>query len=90
MVTNQVNDIAKITSLLANKMEIGSISFSQCLPCEHGKSANDLFFVKKMYGLYFYTSRASLERLCNLSTDNKFPVYVTHEDTNRLYEINRF
>ena len=49
-------DIATISTALDGIVEFQSIEFSQILITEHGQSINDLQYVNKIRGIYFYTS----------------------------------
>ena len=57
----KATDIAEIAALLDGKVDFQQISFNQVLTTEHGKSINDLLFVSKKFGIWFYTSRSAFE-----------------------------
>lgn len=59
----KATDIAEICTLLDGKVDFQTISFNQVLTTDHGKSINDLLFVSKQYGIWFYTSRSAFESM---------------------------
>lgn len=81
-----VKDIATIATSLNGKVKFNKIEWSQILPCEHGESMNDLYFIGRKFGVYFYTSRASIESICYLNKKN-IPTYVVCEDSKNVFEI---
>jgi len=81
-----VKDIATIANLLDGKVDFDKIEWSQLLMGKHGESFNDLIFLKRMYGVYFYTSRACLDRLCHLN-NRDIPIYVVCEESKNVYRI---
>jgi len=83
MKTSKVNDVVQIATKLDGNIEFETVLFSQVLVGELGESVNDLLFVKKMFGLYFYTSRSAMDqkmRLANLTVP--IPVFVVGESKN--------
>lgn len=86
----KATDIAEIAALLDGKVEFQTITFNQVLTTEHGKSINDLLFVGKMFGVWFYTSRGTYDNICTLNAKD-FPTYVVCEGSNNVYQIsNKF
>lgn len=87
----KATDITEISALLDGKVEFQTISFNQVLTTDHGKSINDLLFVSKQYGIWFYTSRSAFESdICELRK-KELPTYVVCEGSNNVYEIsNKF
>lgn len=81
-----VKDIALIASLLDGKVKFNKIIWSEILPCKQGESMNDLRFLDKKFGVYFYTSRASLDKLCFLNNKN-IPTYVVCEESQNVFKI---
>lgn len=80
-------DIAAISTALDGVTNFESIKFSQILICEHGENVNDLMFVRKIRGIYFYTSRCAFEsRICHL-TKAATPTYVVCAESKNVYEI---
>lgn len=80
-------DIATISTALDGIVEFQSIEFSQILITEHGQSINDLQYVNKIRGIYFYTSRSAMESaVCHL-TNAKLPTYVVCADSKNVYEL---
>lgn len=49
---------------------------------------NDMYFIGKKFGLWFYTSRAALDSLCYLNKKD-FPTWVLCENSLSLYEIKK-
>lgn len=84
--TNYAKDIVTIASALEGKVEFNSITSSQILPCQHGESINDLLFIDKKFGLYFYTSKHDLDSLCYLRKGS-FKTLVVCKDSKVVYEI---
>ena len=84
--STHLQDIAEIATKLAGTVEFDSISVSQVLPCEKGESVNDLKFIDKKFGIWFYTSRRHFDNLC-YNKHQKFPVYVVCEGSKAVYEI---
>lgn len=84
----QAADIAEIATKLDGKVEFSSIVYSQQLMDEKYRETgvNDLHFIGKKFGLWFYTSRAALDSLCYLQNP-KFPTWVLCENSLSLYEI---
>ena len=72
-------DIAEIAALLDGKVDFKQISFNQVLTTEHGKSINDLLFVSKQFGIWFYTSRFAFESDVS-GVDRHVIRYRTHKD----------
>lgn len=83
----KATDIAEIAALLDGKVDFQQISFNQVLTTEHGKSINDLLFVFKQFGIWFYTSRSAFESdVCGMNK-KPLPTYVVCEGSNNVYEI---
>jgi hypothetical protein len=81
-------DIATISTALDGIVEFQSIEFSQILITEHGQSINDLQYVKKIRGIYFYTSRSKVENIvCALWRNETLPTYVVCADSKNVYEL---
>ena len=68
----QAADIAEIATKLDGKVEFSSIVYSQQLMDEKYRETgvNDLHFIGKKFGLWFYTSRVDLDNLCYLYKTN--------------------
>ena len=81
------SDIVAISIALDGVVNFESIAFSQILITEHGKSINDLMFVQKIRGIYFYTSRSSMESIVCHLTNAKLPTYVVCADSENVYEL---
>lgn len=80
-------DIAEIAQKLDGKVNFESIKFSQVIFEDKKETGvNDLLFIGKKFGLYFYTSRAAVESICYLEK-KKMPTYVATENTCNIYEI---
>lgn len=80
-------DIAEIAQKLDGYVNFESIKFSQVIFEDRKETGvNDLFFIGKKFGLWFYTSRAALDSLCYLQNP-KFPTWVLCENSLNLYEI---
>jgi hypothetical protein len=80
-------DIAEIAQKLDGKVNFESIKFSQVIFEDKKETGvNDLLFIGKKFGLYFYTSRAAVESICYLEK-KKMPTYVATESTCNIYEI---
>lgn len=88
MITKNTSEIMSLIMKLSGHIEINSITFSQKLLNEKYREsgANDLVFINKMYGVYFYTSRSEMEKMCHLQIQ-KLPVYVGIDGTLSIYEI---
>jgi hypothetical protein len=86
----QAADIAEIATKLDGKVEFSSIVYSQQLMDEKYRETgvNDLHFIGKKFGLWFYTSRAALDSLCYLNKSN-FPTLVLCENSLSIYEIKK-
>jgi hypothetical protein len=86
----QAADIAEIANKLDGKVEFSSIVYSQQLMNEKYRETgvNDLYFIGKKFGLWFYTSRADLDNLCYLNK-TKFPTLVLCENSLSIYEIKK-
>lgn len=81
-----VKDIATIANLLDGKVDFNKIEWSQLLIGKCGENSNDLICLKRMYGVYFYTSRTCLDRLCHLNNKD-IPIYVVCEESKNVYRI---
>lgn len=82
----KATDIMEIAAALDGKVDFQQISFNQVLTTDHGKSVNDLLFVAKKWGIYFYTSRSSYDCICTMDA-KQMPTYVVCEGSNNVYEI---
>ncbi|WP_178572437.1 hypothetical protein [Bacteroidales bacterium] len=84
----QATDIAEIATKLDGKVKFSSIIYSQQMLSEKYRETgvNDMYFIGKKFGLWFYTSRAALDNLCYLQNP-KFPTWVLCENSLSLYEI---
>lgn len=79
-------DIAEISTALDGMVEFSNIQFDQILICEHGQSVNDLLFIEKKFGIFFYTSRSGFDGLCYLKT-KILPTYVVSSGSKNVYRI---
>lgn len=60
-------DIAEIAQKLDGKVNFESIKFSQIIFEDKKETGvNDLLFIGKKFGIYFYTSRSAVENICFL------------------------
>jgi hypothetical protein len=86
----QAADIAEIANKLDGKVEFSTIVYSQQMLSEKYRETgvNDMYFIGKKFGLWFYTSRAALDSLCYLNKPN-FPTWVLCENSLSLYEIKK-
>lgn len=84
----KATDLAEIAAALDGKVEFQNIQFSQVLTTEHGQSQNDLLFIGRKFGVYFYTSRSSFDALCYLTTKS-MPTYVVCEGSKNVYQITK-
>ena len=84
----QATGIAEIASKLDGKVKFSSIIYSQQMLSEKYRETgvNDMYFIGKKFGLWFYTSRAALDSLCYLQK-KEFPTWVLCENSLSLYEI---
>lgn len=84
----QATDIAEIASKLDGKVKFSSIIYSQQMLSEKYRETgvNNMYFIGKKFGLWFYTSRAALDSLCYLQKSD-FPTWVLCENSLSLYEI---
>lgn len=88
MNTETVKNIIEISNKLQGKVEFSQIKRSQIIPCELGKSINDLLFVAQKFGLYFYTDRSAFDNICYLIKQD-FPTYVVCEGSTEVFEIKK-
>lgn len=80
-------DIAEIAQKLDGKVNFESIEFSQIIFEDKKETGvNDLLFIGKKFGIYFYTSRSAVENICFLEKQ-QMPTYVATESTCNIYEI---
>lgn len=80
-------DIVTISIALEGVVNFESIAFSKILITEHGQSINDLMFVQKIRGIYFYTSRSAMESIVCHLTNAKLPTYVVCAYSKNVYEL---
>jgi len=81
------NDIIDIATALAGVVNFESINYSQILTTEHGESINDLLFVQKIKGIYFYTSKYAVHNaVCNLLKP-ELPTYVVCPGSKNVYKL---
>lgn len=85
----KVNDIATIASALNGKVDFQNIQFDQILMSEEYRETgvNNIVFVKKAYGVYFYTTKTALENVVFLKQNGNLPVLVGCADSLNLYLI---
>lgn len=90
MNNNFVKDIATIANALNGKIEFSNIEFDQCLLGEEyrEKDVNNIIFVKKAYGVYFYTKKTAMDDVIMLR-GNEMPVLVGCAESCNLYRISR-
>ena len=76
---------------LREKIEFSNIEFDQCLLGEEyrEKDFNDIVFVKKAYGVYFYTKKTAMIDMIMLIKRNEMPVLVGCAESCNLYRISR-
>lgn len=80
-------DIAEIAQKLDGHVNFESIKYSQQIFDTFKETGvNDLYFIGKKFGLYFYTSSSAIENICFLKKQ-KMPTYVSTESTCNIYEI---
>lgn len=82
----KTTDILEIAAALDGKINFTDIKFSQVLPCAHGEGVNDLKFIRKQHGVFFYTSRTAFENMTNLVAP-KFDILVCCEGSKNLYQL---
>lgn len=80
-------DIQEICAALDGVVNFESITFSQILITGHGESINDLQYVNKIRGIYFYTSHSALESIVCHLTKAKLPTYVVNPNSKNVYEL---
>lgn len=92
MNTRFTQDIAIIANNLNGHVEFSNIMFDQVLLGEEYReeSVNNVVFVKKAYGVYFYTTRTAMENMVMLNTPKEMPVMVGCENSLNLYKITRW
>lgn len=85
----KATDIAEIAALLDGKVDFQQISSNQVLTTEHGKSINDLLFVSKQFGIWFYTSRSAFESDYNQLPGEPYPTIAINDvgNANRMIEF---
>lgn len=90
MNTTFVQDIAIIANHLNGKIEFSNIKFNQKLLDEEyrEKSVNNIVFVMRMHGLYFYTTLSAMESMIKLG-GKEMPVLVGCDNSLNLYEITK-
>ena len=86
-----LQDIAIIANALNGKVDFSAIEFDQRLMDEkyREESVNNIVFVKKMYGVYFYTTNTAMEDAIRLS-GKELPVMVGCGNSLNLYRIYKF
>lgn len=84
-------DIETIANALTGRVEFSSIKFDQVLLSEEYRESNvnDIVFIKKAYGIYFYTRRSALDAITELRATKNMPVLVGCSESTNLYEISR-
>lgn len=89
METRFVKDIAKIADLLDGKVEFMDIRFDQRLMSEEYRvtDVNNLHFVGKKYGVFFYVLKSELEDMITLRNTDPLSVLVGCDDSLNLYKI---
>lgn len=92
MNTTFAQDIAIIATNLNGHVEFSNIKFDQCLIGEdyREKSVNNVVFIKKAYGVYFYTTRTAMENMVMLNAPKEMPVMVGCENSLNLYRITKW
>lgn len=77
----QATDIAEIATKLDGKVKFSSIIYSQQMLSEKYRETgvNDMYFIGKKFGLWFYTSRAALEYVAF----REYPAGVIEEITDQ-------
>lgn len=85
----RATDVAEIAKRLDSKVNFYGIKFSQVHPSEQGQTINDLCFLYRKYGVYFYTSTSKLDQLHKL-TDVELPIYVGIDESKGIYELTKF
>lgn len=90
MNTTFVQDIATIANALNGKVEFNNIEFDQMIMREEYRETgvNDIVFVKKAYGVYFYTSRSAMENMV-MFHKTEMPVMVGCANSLNLYRITK-
>lgn len=85
-----VKDIATIAAALEGKVTFSKIEFNQRLLAEDYREigVNNLVYIKKGYGVYFYTLKSALEDVIMLRGEH-IPVLVGCPDSFNIYEISR-
>lgn len=88
---NKVIDIAEIANALNGHVSFRSISFDTILMSEEYRETgvNNLVFVKKAFGVYFYTEKSALENAMFLVGDGTIPVLVGTKLSLNLYRIEK-
>lgn len=83
-----VSDIAVIAARLEGRINFSGIVFDQCLISEEyrEKDVNDILFVRKENGVYFYTSKWAIERI-TMMQHVEIPVLVGWDGSLNLYQI---
>ena len=83
----QATDIAEIATKLDGKVKFSSIIYSQQMLSEKYRETgvNDMYFIGKKFGLWFYTSRAALDNLCYLQ-NHKYKTRVFSKNSLNMYE----
>lgn len=92
MNTTFAQDIATIANRLNGHVDFSNIKFDQMLMNEEYRETgvNDIVFVKKAYGVYFYTSRSAMENMVMLNAPKEMPVMVGCENSLNLYRITKW
>lgn len=90
MNTEHVIDIAAIAERLEGKVDFCRIEFDQRLMGEEyrEKNVNNIVFVKKAYGVYFYTKRTAMDAMVMLEKV-EMPVLVGIKESDALYRISK-
>lgn len=80
-------DIQEICAALDGLVNFESIEFNQILMCAHGESINELQYVNKIRGIYFYTSSHMITRTVCYLANEKLPTYVCCPNSKNVYEL---
>lgn len=82
-----LQDIAKLATMLEGIRDVREIKFSQHRISEVGTDFNHIQFVQCIKGVYFYTDKNILNMNITKGRNEELPVYVCHKDSTALFEI---